>query len=153
MTVRFRGHIADLQSTGLSPQTAESLRALRVLFAAGAILLTVFCFDTAFKSLGIPVPGALAALGLLIWRFHRRGKPDRSITKLFDATIPILPLFFVPATVGIVDHAEVTATGWLTVAVVVVITVIATLSIVGLIAQWALVRHSGFGRDERLHTK
>ena len=111
-----------------------------VLIAGGFILLLIFACDAFMELAALRLPGALIALFLLFWRFKRQGRLDPTVALLFDATIPILPLFFVPAAVGIIEQFGTIATAWFAIVMAVVIGTIAVLAVVGQVAQIVLDR-------------
>ncbi len=114
--------------------------AIGMLIAGGLILLLIFACDALMTASGLRFPGSFLALILLAGRFYRRGRPDVTVAKLFDATILVLPLFFVPAAIGIIEQLGLIADAWLIIVAAVIAGAVGLLAIVGRVAQFALAR-------------
>lgn len=94
--------------------------------------------ETVAEFLEVPLPGAAIALSLLLLLFLRQGGPDKHVARLFDSVSPIIPLFFVPAAVGVVANAGALSHAWIHVAAAIVIGTTATIAVTGLIAHGLL---------------
>ena len=102
------------------------------------ILVITVLGDLVVESAGLPVPGAaLGMLALAAW-LTTRGGTDAELARLFDRVAPHFTLFFIPAAVGVVDHADLLAAVWPHVLVAVVLGTSATIVITGRLAQHLL---------------
>jgi holin-like protein len=113
-----------------------------MLIAGGAILLLIFACDALMDAAKLRLPGSLLALVLLIAWFRKHGRPDPATERLFDTTIPVLPLFFVPDAVGIIEQFGTNQRAWPVIAAAIVIGTVAVLAIAGRIAQFLLNRRA-----------
>lgn len=76
---------------------------------------------------------------LLAIVFARRRGPGESMARLFDGLAPHLPLFFVPAAVGIVASVKLLSQAWVHIAVAIALGTAVTIATTGWVAQ-ALLR-------------
>jgi holin-like protein len=95
--------------------------------------------DSLADAVQAPVPGAAVGMVFLVGVFALRGGPDAGAARLFDGMAPHLPLFFVPAAVGVITSAELLSQAWFHIAVAVALGTAATIAVTGLVAQ-ALLR-------------
>lgn len=74
----------------------------------GLIILLLFFLGGEFISelMGWPVPGSVLGMFMLFLFLSIRGALDENLKKTSNALLPYLPLFIVPASVGIVNHLE-----------------------------------------------
>ncbi|WP_148714642.1 CidA/LrgA family protein [Chitinolyticbacter meiyuanensis] len=110
------------------------LYGLTVLFAfllAGEMIV---------RTAGLPIPGSVLAMLLLTaWLLLRRGVEPR-VAKVSSGLMRYMPLFFVPAGVGVMDLGpQLASEGWSMLAVIVLSTLI-TLAVTALTLQWLLRR-------------
>ena len=106
-----------------------------MLWATGTVLALTVLGDAISAGLGLPVPGAAIGMLVLAGVFAARGAVLPSTARLFDAISPHLPLFFVPAAVGVVANAELLTQAWLSVVAAIVFGTAVTLIVTGLLAQ------------------
>jgi holin-like protein len=95
------------------------------------------------RLLGIPVPGPVVGMVILLAGLVTGGVPE-GLRKVGTGLLTYLPLFFVPAGVGLVTHGERLKADWLPLAAGIVISTLATMLVVGLMIQ----RFSGRGDDD-----
>ena len=110
-----------------------------VLKSLALVLVLAALGDQLAGALHAPVPGAAIGMTVLIAWFALRGGPDESSGRLFDGMAPHLPLFFVPAAVGIITGAELLSQAWAYIAAAIALGTAATIAATGLVAQ-ALLR-------------
>lgn len=104
----------------------KSLAIVFALAAMGDSLVDIF---------ELPVPGAALGMIMLAGFFSWRRGPGTSMAGLFDGMAPHLPLFFVPAAVGIVASAELLSQAWVHIATAIALGTATTIGVTGLIAQ------------------
>lgn len=84
------------------------------------------------RGAGLPVPGPVAGLALLLIAFAVRPSLIEAIRPTVAVILANLSLFFVPAGVGVVANLDILSTDWIAiVAVLVASTVLAMLAAVG----------------------
>ena len=106
-----------------------------------ALLYGFYLVGTAAqKSLHLPIPGSIIAMILLFALLTTNVIKDKWLADGGQFLLSHLPLLFVPATVGIINHLSLfRGTGILSIIVVVVSTVIVMVS-AGTIGQWGVHR-------------
>jgi holin-like protein len=82
------------------------LRALLLFVAADAL------GEAASRLLHLPVSGPVLGMVLLVVLFARHGGVPAGIERTGRCVLRLLPLFFVPAGVGAVEHAALIARSW-----------------------------------------
>jgi holin-like protein len=95
------------------------------------------------RLLGIPVPGPVVGMVILLAGLVIGGVPE-GLRKVGTGLLTYLPLFFVPAGVGLVTHGTRLRADWLPLAAGIVISTLATMLVVGLMMQ----RLAGRGDDD-----
>lgn len=97
------------------------------------------------RLLGLPVPGPVVGMVILLAGVVAGGVPE-GLRKVATGLLTYLPLFFVPAGVGLVTHGARLKADWLPLTVGIVVSTLATMLAVG----WMLQRFaSGRDPDER----
>lgn len=80
-------------------------------------LIIILCCQLAGELLvaftGLPVPGPVAGMVLMLVGFMVKGGIPRSVAETGDGLIGHLSLLFVPAGVGVMVHAALIARDWL----------------------------------------
>ena len=111
-----------------------------MLKAISFVLALLIVGDVFAATLEMPFPGAALGLAALIGLFVVAGEPDPDIARIFDAIAPHVPMFFVPAAVGVVAHLEAVSAFWLHFAAAIVASTGAAILATGLIAKAILRR-------------
>lgn len=108
----------------------------------GLIVLLSFFLGGEFiaVALHLPVPGSvLGMLLLLIFLIWRDGIP--AVLKTSSQTLlPYLPLFIVPASVGILNHLHLLSRDWLALSLAVVVSLVIGIPLTG----WIMQRMMGY---------
>jgi holin-like protein len=86
---------------------------------------------------GLPIPGAVIGMTVLFACFAVNGGVPDDLARLFDIAMPHLPLFFIPAGVGVVAETGAISQGILPVAVGIVGGTAATIAATAIAADWA----------------
>lgn len=97
--------------------------------------------------LGIPVPGPVIGLVLLLAGLQLRGRRD-PLDAVADGLLRYLPLLFVPAGVGVVRYRALIADEWPAIVATLLVSTAIALVTTGLCMQ-RLLRGSGRSADER----
>lgn len=117
-----------------------------------ALTLLVFCQfvgEVAARGLGLPVPGPVVGLllllaGLMLRARLGRGGPSEALKSTASGLLGNLGLLFVPAGVGVVTQLDILGRNWLPVAASILVSTAIGLAVTG----WVMQRLAGED-DER----
>ena len=101
--------------------------------------------ETLVTLLGLPLPGPVAGMAILLAGLLAQGLPD-GLARVADGLLGHLALLFVPAGVGVMLHARLIAEDWAAIGLALVVSTLATVAVTGL-AMRAAGRLAG-GRGE-----
>lgn len=87
------------------------------------------------KVLGIPFPGPLCGMGLLLLYLHVTGGPSAQLRATGDTLVDHLGLLFVPAGAAIVSYGALVANEGARIAIALVVSTVASILVGGAIAQ------------------
>lgn len=108
----------------------------------GAIALLLLCqlFGVMLNRLGVPIPGAVLGMGiLLLWLgLVRRERP--SLEKVTGWLTAHLPIMFVPAAVGLMDEGPLLKAHGLPILLATVVSTVLTMVVTALVFRWAMRR-------------
>ncbi len=108
------------------------LRSLTVL------ILCQFAGEVAARSLGLPLPGPVLGLLLLLAILIARGGPDEPLRETSNGLLRYLSLLFVPAGVGIVTQLDALARDWVAILASILASTLLSLIVTG----WTMQRLS-----------
>jgi holin-like protein len=74
--------------------------------ALALILICQLAGETAARGLGLPVPGPVLGMGLMILAFALSTRVQAAVAPVAQGMLRHLSLFFVPAGVGVVAHLD-----------------------------------------------
>lgn len=102
------------------------------------VILFLYSFLGTFivQSLHIKFPGSIAGLLLLLLSLHFKIIPVNLIRDGAGFLLAIFPLFFIPATVGVMNYPELVSLQGLLLVVTVIISTIFTIGVSGRICQY-----------------
>jgi holin-like protein len=89
---------------------------------------------------GIPFPGPLCGMGLLLAYLHYSGGPSEPLAAVANTLVDHLGLMFVPAGAAIITYTTLLAREGATILAAVIVSTAAAILIAGLIAHRALPR-------------
>lgn len=104
----------------------------------GALTTLIACQlagEVAARALGLPVPGPVLGLVLLLGIFLLRDGPDARMRETSGGLLRHLSLLFVPAGVGVVTQLDALAQDWFAIAVAIVVSTALGLAVTGLVMQ------------------
>lgn len=78
------------------------------------------------RALNVPAPGPVLGMALLFGILLWRGAPDW-LDQVGQGLLRFLPLFFVPAGVGVLNHIQLMRAEWLAIAVALLVSTIITM--------------------------
>lgn len=94
--------------------TCYSLDGRKMMLVGFIILIFCqLCGHSLVQWLGLPIPGAVAGLILLFIGLLIRGYVPESLAKIASTLLPLLPLFLIPASTGIIQHGDLLSNEWL----------------------------------------
>lgn len=111
----------------------KALTILLVFQLAGETLAMLF---------NLPVPGPVIGMGLLFAALALHRKPSRELRETAQTLLQHLSLLFVPAGVGVMLHFRRIADEWLPIAIALVVSTFAAISVTALVLR-ALLRDGG----------
>ncbi|MDS9471283.1 CidA/LrgA family holin-like protein [Sporosarcina pasteurii] len=108
---------------------------LIIIQIAGLYLLSVLG-EFISNLLSLSIPGSIIGLLLLLVGLHLRIIPESFIQEGAGLLLIILPLFFIPATVGIVQHPEFLSVKGIFLILIVMISTFLTMIVAGRMSEW-----------------
>jgi len=112
-----------------------------VVGALTTLVLCQFAGEVAARGLGLPFPGPVIGLVLLLLLLALRGGPSEEMRTTSNGLLRHLSLLFVPAGVGVVTQLDVLGRNWLPVAASILVSTALGLAVTG----WVMQRLSGPG--------
>lgn len=82
--------------------------------------------EATVRALNVPAPGPVLGMALLFAVLLWRGAPDW-LDQVGQGLLRFLPLFFVPAGVGVLNHIQLMRAEWLAIAVALLVSTIITM--------------------------
>lgn len=117
------------------------IRLAAAWLGAVVALVAAQLVGTAFmQGMGIPVPGAVAGLVLMLLALAVAGGVPHGLGKLSDLLLRHLNLFFVPAGVGLMAHLGLLARDGGPLMIAIVVSTLAGLVVAGAVFVWAKKR-------------
>lgn len=110
----------------------------------GLIVLLVFLLIGEFIAslIGWPVPGSVIGMMMLFSALVIRGRVSPTLKETSQSLLPYLPLFIVPASVGIVNYGELIKQEGLIIVAAMLISLFVGIPFCGWIAQRAMPKAS-----------
>jgi holin-like protein len=105
-----------------------------MLIQLGVLMMFQFIGETLVTLTGIPFPGPLCGMALLLGYLYFRGGPSEELTKIGTTLIENLGLLFVPAGTAIVAYGALLASDGLAIAAALFTSTIAAVIVSGVIA-------------------
>ena len=102
------------------------------------IFLCQLAGEALVRLLGVPVPGPVAGMVILLLGLVVAGGPTEPVRRAGTGLLGYLPLFFVPAGVGLIAHGARLKADWFPILLAIVGSTLLTMLVVGwLIARYA----------------
>jgi holin-like protein len=105
-----------------------------MLIQLGVLMMFQFIGEVLVALTGIPFPGPLCGMALLLGYLYFRGGPSEELTKVGTTLIDNLGLLFVPAGTAIVAYGALLASDGLAIAAALVASTVAAVIVSGVIA-------------------
>ncbi len=106
-----------------------------MLNALTTLLVCQFIGEILSNAAGLPVPGPVIGLVLLLALLVRRGRVEREMKSTAQALLQNLSLLFVPAGVGVITQLDVLGANWLPIAVAIGVSTLLGLAVTGWLMQ------------------
>lgn len=123
------------------------MKIVRIIAQVGLLYLFYLLGETVKQLLHLPIPGSIVGLLLLFVLLLCRVIPVRWIEHGATAILAYLPLFFIPATAGIVDHLSLFSGKGLLLIVVLVVSTVVTIGAAAHSSRWFERWSTGAGRQ------
>ena len=85
------------------------------------------------NTLNMPIPAPVMGLVLLFCYLLARGQVDESLVKVTSNLLPLLPLFLIPASAGIIQYGGLLADDWKPITVALVVSLLVSMVVVPLV--------------------
>jgi putative effector of murein hydrolase LrgA (UPF0299 family) len=92
--------------------------------------------EVVVAALGLPVPGPVAGMVILLGGLIVRGSIPPDLAAVGDFLLAHLSLLFVPAGVGVMLHVGLLGREWLPISVALVASTVATIAVSALVMRW-----------------
>ena len=102
------------------------------------LVLCQLAGEATARALGLPLPGPLLGLLLLLALLAARGGPDEPMRETAGGLLRHLSLLFVPAGVGVMTQWDAVRQDWLAVLVAIVVSTTLGLGVTALVMRWFL---------------
>ena len=120
------------------------IRLTGALLGGAVALVAAQLIGTALmQGLGVPIPGAVAGLLLMLVALAVAGDVPEGLGRLADLLLRHLNLFFVPAGVGLMAHLALLARDGGALMAAIAISTLAGLAVAGVVFVWARKRSGG----------
>lgn len=113
---------------------------IRTLAGACALVLFLWLGEALVRASGLPVPGALVGLVLLLAALIVRGQAPQGLQRASAPLLRHLMLFFIPAVAGVMTQFAWVADEWLPFLAACAGGAILTLAVTALTLRWSLRR-------------
>jgi holin-like protein len=116
-----------------------------VLQGLTLIFICQLAGEALVRLLGVPFPGPVAGMVLLLLLLVAAGGPAEGVRRAGTGLLTYLPLFFVPAGVGLITHGARLRSDWFPILLGIVGSTLLTMLLVG----WLIARYAEPAEDPR----
>lgn len=111
-----------------------------MLHAIAALLLCQLLGELLVRWTGLPLPGALAGMALLLAALILKGRVPEPLERAASRLFRHMMLMFIPLVAGVVMHVERVSAEWLPFVVACIAGAAITIAVTALTLQWLLQR-------------
>lgn len=112
------------------------MKILLTILQIGALYGVSVIGDLLVNILKIPIPGSILGLLLVLLGLHTKVIPVTFIKEGAGFILVILPLFFIPATIGVIQYPELLSIKGMLMILMVIVSTLLTIIVVGRISKW-----------------
>lgn len=112
------------------------MKIIRIIVQVVLLYLFYLAGDYLQELLHLPIPGSIVGLLLLFVLLLCRVVPVRWIENGSNAILSYLPLFFIPATAGIMNHLDIFSGRGLLLIIVLILSTVLTIGVAAHSSQW-----------------
>ncbi len=116
------------------------MKVLLIIIQIGLLYVISMIGEFIAKGLHLPIPGSIIGLLLLFVCLHFKIIPETYIKDGAGFILVILPLFLIPATVGVVQYPELLSLNGMLLIIIVMVSTFLTMIVVGRSSQWYEVK-------------
>lgn len=113
---------------------------MRYLKQFSIILLISFVGELLHYFIPLPVPASIYGLVLMFVALCTGVVKVSSVKETSKFLLDIMPVMFIPTTVGLLESWGILAPVWLPVAVITVVSTVLVMGVTGLVSQWVIRR-------------
>lgn len=96
----------------------------------------------------VPIPGPVAGLALLFLFLRLRGEMPVALKATAETLLSHLPLLFVPAGVGVMQHFSLLSREWVAILLALAVSTVLSLAVTAIVVQMAARRFQAGGRAD-----
>ena len=113
-----------------------------LLRQAGLVLAVLFLGELISRGTGIPVPGNVMGMMLMLAALITGLIKLEMISKVSDFLLKHLAFFFIPAGVGLINSLDLLGAQWMGILAVTLLSTVLVMGVTGLTVQWLVRRRS-----------
>ena len=117
-----------------------------MIFDMTLLLLLQLIGEIVAFAIGLPVPGPVIGLVLLVLLLNLRRRPFGTLEQTCTSLLRHLSLLFVPAGVGVMLHGARIAAEWPAILLALVVSTWASMAVTAAVMSWAGARWAGSAR-------
>ncbi|WP_151734895.1 CidA/LrgA family protein [Paenibacillus tengchongensis] len=126
------------------------MKILRIIAQVGVLYLFFLAGEFLQKQLQLPIPGSIVGLLLLFVLLLLKIVPVKMIEEGSSFILAYLPMFFIPATAGIMNHLDIFSGKGLLLIGILVISSVITMAVTAHSSQWIARRSKGLQPRRRI---
>lgn len=111
------------------------MRFLRILLQIGVLYLIFLFGEFITHFLKLPIPGSITGLLLLFFCLYFNVIPEKFIKEGAGFMLALLPLFLIPATVGVMNYPELLSLQGILLLTIVIVSTLITMVVAGRTSQ------------------
>lgn len=117
----------------------------------GAIALLLVCQlagEAIHRFTGLPLPGSVIGMGLLLVYLAVFRREQTSLTKVTGWLMAHMPLMFVPPAVGLINEGEMIARHGIGILIALLVSTVATIAATATVFAWAMKRFAAENSED-----